>query len=240
MKRNLLFHIYPIRGAVWMWHAQELAKYRNVFNGRRIISVVTDSATEAEEEMRRQFAPLEAEFFFRYNQSGLAEAAYFVETLKLLQSLDPNEATFYAHAKGVTHFRESEDKLNIYRRWSEAMYALCLSRPDVVDHLLETYASIGCFRLKMERTARWLYSGTFFWLRHDVLFSRKWQEIIEERHGVEDYPGRHIRYDESFCLAGDETPWQDLYNGFVTDEKILEWKSDLDRRFPRTLPSSTF
>lgn len=222
MIRNLLFHCYPVRGhPLWTWHAGELIKYKEVWNGRKIVVIATDGTTESADQVVKAFLPLNAELFVTRNQSYLAEVLHFTEMLGLLESRRSDEATFYAHAKGVTH---SGDRIRIIQRWSDIMYRLNLLRPDFIDRKLKSYGTIGCFRERIRHAgAEWIFSGTFFWVRHDLLFSRNWRDIHKERYGVEGYPGRHFKFEESCALHPEVVPASLLYNGWISDEVVERW-----------------
>lgn len=222
MIRNLLFHCYPVHGSIWPWHASQLVKYSDAWNGRKIVVIVTDGSTSPPEDVIRVFAPVKAEFFVTRNQAYLAETLHFVEMLSLLKSLDPNEATFYAHAKGVTR---TGSLLEAVKSWSELMYTLNLHRPSLIERKLASFAAVGCLRMKIRHAgAEWCYPGSFFWLRHDVLFSRNWRDIEQERYGVEGYPGRHILFEESCSLNPEVIEPVRLYDGYVTDDLIEAWR----------------
>jgi hypothetical protein len=201
-------------------------RYKHVWNGRKIVTVVTDGLTEPADEVVRRFLPLDAEIFITKNQSYLAETFHFIEMLELLKSDKDNEATFYAHAKGVTH--SGENRIEAIRRWCKLMYALNLSRPKLIDSKIKLYPVIGCLRQKMRHGgSNWHFSGTFFWVRHDALFSRNWRDIEKERYGVEAYPGRHFKIEESYALNPESIPASSLYEGWVTEDLISWWTKRL-------------
>jgi hypothetical protein len=221
MARNLLFHCYPVRGhPLWPWHIEQLLKYKSVWNGRKIIVIACDGTTESADQVVKAFLPLDAEIFVTRNQSYLAETLHFIEMLQLLETHSRDDATFYAHAKGVTH---SGERIEIIRRWCDLMYRLNLLRPDFIDCKLKSYGTIGCLRNPFRYFGvDWHFSGTFFWLRHD-LFSRNWRDISQERYGVEGYPGRHFKLEESYALNPEYVPPSLLYDGWISDEVIERW-----------------
>lgn len=199
MKRNLLYHLYPKRLSYWRWHVEQLIAHASAWNGRRIIVLVLDHWTVDEKEAIDALAPLNAEVLVRPNNAELGETTYFVETFKLLKSLDPEEATFYAHGKGVS--REG-GPLDPIKQWSKAMYVLNLGRIDIVEKKLATHSTIGAFRVQMPHSgSTWSFAGTFFWLKHSTIFSRNWSDIERGRWGVEGYPGRHLKFEESYAVT---------------------------------------
>lgn len=225
MIRNLLFHCYPVKGTIWPWHVEQLLKYRPVWNGRRLIVVVTDHTTDPIDQVLKAFAPLECELFVTRNQSFMSETYHFIEALSILQSDKDDEATFYAHSKGVTRKGALEP---IVQRWSDIMYRLNLKRPDLVDKRLRQYPTVGSLRIRMPHGgSSWCFAGTFFWLRHDALFSRNWRDVMMERYGVEGYPGRHFKFEESYSFNPECVPPMSLYNGWISEDVIKSWEKRL-------------
>jgi hypothetical protein len=216
--RNLIFYCYPVKGTVWEWHAEQLKKYKSAWNGRRILVLSLDHMTVPEEKAREHFASLEAEVLIRKNHRHLHETAHFIEALSLLESRRSDEATFYAHAKGITR---TGGMLEAMKRWSTLMYEANLSFPELIERKLSTFAAIGCLRWRLDRTPKkWCYAGTFFWLRHDAIFSKNWRDISQEKYGVEDYPGRHLEMRESCCLTLEQVPPISLYEGWINEQMI--------------------
>jgi hypothetical protein len=215
--RNLLFHCYPISGTVWPWHVSQLLKYRSVWNGRRIVILALDHRTAPEAELRAQLAPLNAEILVRQNNPALAETAHFIDTLELLKSSRADEATFYAHATGVTRTAPTQDPV---RRWSDLMYQATLSFPKLIDSRLSKAGTVGCLRwthdpAQLPIRSGWCWAGTFFWMRHDLLFSRNWRNIEQKVYGVEDYPSWQFSKEESSCLTREQILPHNLYYGAV-------------------------
>lgn len=223
MKRNLLFHLYPKKDSIWSWHVDRLLEYRDVWNGRRIVTVVLDKDTESKGTVERALEGLNAEISFERNDPKLGETKLFIEMLGRLRSVDPDEATFYAHAKGVTRNPKEVEGI---RLWLKAMYVLNLESIAAVEWALARYGTVGCFRHAVKHGgASWCFAGTFFWLRHYDLFTRDWRRIDQSIYGVEGYPGMHFRWDELCSWTPDNIGPDKLYTGVVTDQKIQEWKS---------------
>ena len=130
------------------------------------------------------------------NDPKLWETASFPRMLEMLQSLAPDEITFYAHGKGVGYMDPAK------RRWCDTMYYFNLSSPALVDAILDSYDALGAYQWKnrFHAGSPWHYSGTFFWLRHKAIFSRNWRDIEPTMYGVEGYPGRHIPLERTFSL----------------------------------------
>lgn len=223
MKRNLLYYLYPRKWSVWRWHISHLMHYKHVFNGRKIVVVAIDQHTEPLAKLMPVLNALEAEVLWVQNDPVLGETRHFLEKLALLESKDPNEATFYAHAKGVT---QTGSWLTGALSWSKAMYTLNLGNVAAVERALSVYGAAGCFKHFLDHAgSRWCYGGTFFWLKHSTLFSRNWRSIELSRFGVEGYPGKHLRWAEMRGFTPDNVGPVWLYNGGVTDSYIEQWKS---------------
>lgn len=223
MKRNLLYYLYPRTSSVWRWHIEQLQKYWGAFNGRKIIVIAADQHTKASQKVLPVLAPLNAELVWVNNDPALGETKHFLEKLSLLESRDPQEATFYAHAKGVT---QTGPWLAGAVSWSKGMYDLNLGNISAVEKALSLHSAVGCFKHLMNHGgARWHYSGTFFWFKHSTLFSRNWRSIEQSRFGVEGYIGRHLRWGEMGAFTPDNVGPVWLYRGGVTDAYIELCKS---------------
>jgi len=227
MVRNLLFYCYPVRGTSWAWHVPRLLEHRRVFTGRKIITVSIDEKTENPNVVLRTISPLEAEVRFVENDEKLGEAAHFVDLLGLVKSEKEDEATFYAHAKGVT--RHGKDLVPILN-WSWLMYEAALRFPELVDQKLKKAGVVGSLRYQhVAPRSGWCFAGTFFWFKHSALFRRDWKKIDETFYGVEDYPGVQFKLDESHCLTPLSPGPNELYSGAITNEFIEKAVEDLSK-----------
>jgi len=228
MKRNLLFYIYPIRGSCWSWHFDRLTEYKEVFTGKRMIVIAKDERTEDIAKVREQAAALRAQIFEVTNDSKFGELNPFHEHLKYFESVNRDELLFYAHGKGVTHTWYRENVL----AWANGLYKMNLACPALIDKLAIKYQAIGALRGKGSHGGgSWHFSGTFFWLRHDGLFSSpKWRERYADRYGVEGFPGRVIPFERSFCLSP-EGNFGNLYLKKLPAELPDEWLRLLKKQF---------
>lgn len=224
MKRNLIFYLYPRRGSIWSWHVDQLVQFRHAWNGRKLITVAIDHLTEHPTTVLQRLQPLGAEICWVQNDPNLGETAHLIHKLSLVSSLNEDEATFYAHAKGVTH---GGHLLGAVMRWCEAMYTLNLGSIPAVERSLSLFSAVGCFRHFLRHAgSRWCYGGTFFWLKHSTLFSRKWWDIEHSKYGVEGYPGRHLRWGELRTFTPDNVGPSWLYAGGVTHAYVEQWKQN--------------
>lgn len=226
MRRNLFFHLYPVKGSFWDWHLDQLRRFRKAFNGRKIVVVAEDRRTAPFADVARRLEGLGAEIVRVPNDPARGETRHFLKGLDRLESLDENEITFYAHGKGVTH---KGLKSLIMQSWAKSMYAMNLASIGSIEKVLRRRSAAGCFRQELRHAgSRWHYSGTFFWFKHAALFSRDWRKITRGKYGVEGFPGRHIPLADSFDL----TPFRhftDLYSHVITPRETRRWLADLRR-----------
>jgi len=203
MIRNLLYNCY-IRpdNEAGLHNIEILNQYAHVFNGRKIVLVKTDKNSLSLKQIQGAFT-FPAEFIEYRNNPKRGEVVGFLAALDMLRSRNPNEATFYAHTKGVS--RNSRER-ELIRPWYTAMYHECLSEPDLVDKVLALHPLAGCFKRndfwpEFETQVKWYYSGTFFWFRHDAVFSRPdWRATDSNRFGVETWLPRFMAADQAFTL----------------------------------------
>ena len=203
-KRHLLYHLWPVRGSTWRWNVEQLLQRIDLFNGRRIVAIVSDERTEDIAVVRAAFDGHGVSFIERPN-SAHGESDTFPLMLAEVAREHPDDLSFYAHAKGVKYEPQWPPAV---RRWAEVQYAVALDRwPEVRAHL-ERHAMTGLLR----RTGRyanhghvgdWHYSGTFFWFRHDAVFRRAWQDVPRFYGGVEAWPGMLFAPEETSCLLLD-------------------------------------
>lgn len=228
MKRNLLFHLYPVRGSCWKWHIEKLVDYRNAWNAKKVIVVAQDDRTVPTQEVRQAAEVLGAEFSEVKNDPRLNEVPHFHNHLKLFESQNSDEALFYAHGKGVTR----PEFLRNILTWAEAMYYVNLSCPELIEALLRRYKAVGAFRHCNQNHggSRWHFSGTFFWLRHDAIFGGAWDKPYGDRYGVEGFPGRIVPEKESISLT-EGADYADLYQHPAPKDKYLSSLETLKKKF---------
>jgi hypothetical protein len=216
MIRNLLYNCCPLSATreVWQDNVRRLCKYPEAFNGKRVVIVRTGEGMDDPETVEPAFDALgDVEFLRLPNHPTLHEVSGFIETLEEhFFSLDADEITFYAHTKGVGRVaRFPATKVSVMQ-WRNRMYHECLSDLGRIEEAMKTHAACGCF-LHPEYVeekllwTRWMFSGTFFWFRHDRVFGNpNWKFMGPEpvkRHAVENYLGAHFDRTEVFCLYGE-------------------------------------
>ena len=216
--RNLLMFICPIAGPEWRRNLHQVIQRMALFNGQRLIAVVVGEGLESPDAVRAELVGQACEVLEFPNDRQLGEGVAFPELLTRVQSDDPNEITFYCHAKGVT--KQFTDKIFPIRRWADAMYEVLLDDVDSVESALSEKAFAGAFRVKsatFPSGARcefnWHYTGTFFWFRNQAVFSgNNWSKVESDFWGVEAWPGRQCTINESACLLVDDAEPGGLYS----------------------------
>src|SRR6185503_16720255 len=140
-KRNLIYHIWPVRDSNWAWNLDQLKSRIDIFNGRRILGIVHDNRSEPPERVQKYVEGHGFEFVIAKNDQR-GEAITFAIMMQNVASDDPNEITFYAHAKGVKYGANTPPPV---RRWAEVLYRVALDDWLTVKDQLSTYAITGLF-----------------------------------------------------------------------------------------------
>lgn len=208
MRRNLLYNCCAFEWSnEWRLNVEKLNAYAEVFSGRRIVIIRYGQNILPPADVKKAFG-FDAEFIEMQNDPVHREASGFVDALGLLESLDANEATFYAHTKGVSYrsgqFYGTVDERNMkpIRGWRDSMYEVCLGDIERVDRVLRERACCGCFLRPFGSS--WAFHGTFFWVRHDRLFSANWRSMPGPQDGgIELYPGSLFPVEDAGCLYDD-------------------------------------
>ena len=227
--RHVTFHVYPVKGfGAWQWNCDHLLRNADLFNGRRIVSIVTDDTTDSAEEVQRYLGGFTDEFIVMPNNPRLREVATWLPMLfKLTDFNSESDVTFACHAKGVRHKINADNSGSTLFRWTEAMWSTC-SNWDIVRPLLEKHATAGSFRRFNTITrgfGQWHYSGTFYWWRNRDAFRRNWRYLPQGFFGTEAWPGLLFSKEESAVVFGDDV--QDLYKldywNNVMKSKLDDW-----------------
>src|SRR5712671_7067778 len=70
-RRNLIYHIWPVRGSTWKWNLDQLKQRIDLFNGRRVVGIAHDSRSESPETVQEYLEGHGCEFFIIANdQTG--------------------------------------------------------------------------------------------------------------------------------------------------------------------------
>lgn len=225
--RHLMFHVWPVAGpGTWQWNCDRLIENEALFNGRRLIGIAVDQASDTAETVMEYLGSrgFEAEYIVAQNVPNLGEVTTFVPCLEKLETyFGPGDVTFRAHAKCVRHRIALEDAGATIFRWTNAMWdANC--HWESVRPILEQHATAGIFRRKMQRIGRswgpWHYSGSFYWFRNRESFARNWRYVPNAYYGTEAWPGLLFpAINESGLIFGDNVG--DLYT-------LPYWESEIE------------
>lgn len=233
--RNLLYHLYPIRGQ-WQWHAKRLRDATSFFTGRRIVAVATSDSCDPVEAVKDALPGFE--IIAVQNNPTLREVATFEPLFSSLQA--DGSCTLFAQSKSVTHGNNY-----VFRRWAEMLYETCLDYWPWTKNLLKRFPVAGSF-LKVgrgwpahESESKWHYSGSWFWFRNNDLFGKPdWKRINKFWAGIEPYPSLHFGLHQAGCIFHRGTvPTLNFYeeptntnpNGFrllneVIEPALREWR----------------
>ena len=222
--RNLVFHIYPRHGCEWNWHrhVQHIIDNESIWTGKRVISIGTGNGLASPETVKRQFRGVRVDnWVVLPNKQTVGETEPFFESVKLIASQNANEVTFLAHTKGITHPQDSKESL-----WSEMMWETCLDLPSV-DDALRSHACVGPFKRHMKLLkSSWHYSGHFGWINHARVFgSPGWENIVQQRAGMEAWLGAFIANGDAACIFHDNPPIGFLHTDYWENHVIPEFES---------------
>lgn len=235
VKRNLLFHIYPVKGSNWRDQVDELVGRRHIFNGKVLVGIVTDDSTDSPDEVVSRFSGMITSYRVNPNVRKHGEGVSFSWMLEAVQSMDPNEISFYCHAKGVTDGYGKASRENVHQ-WTNTMREICLDQMDVVESEIQRKGCVGAFRrLQRMGHAKWYYSGSFFWFRHWWVFQRNWGYIPKKFTGVESWPGMMFDKDEASVIGVDDVgslysvrEWNKKVVPNIAKHEPVEHKSEYD------------
>lgn len=234
-RRHLLYHLWPLRGSTWRWNLGQLLQRVELFNGRRIIAIVTDERTEDAATVQALLAGHGFEWVVMAN-TPLGEALSFPRLLEMIEGESPNDVCFYAHAKGVKYEPAFPQAV---RRWSELLYAVTLDHWPSVREQLNRFAMIGAMRrigqfANHQRVGDWHYCGTFFWFRHDAVFGARQPQVSRTvpqfYGGVEAWPGVMFSRHETGCLMLDnlrELPYHERFWAQRGAAALQQWQRGL-------------
>ena len=213
-RSNLIYYIYPRKSElnVWRWNVDELLKHIEQFDGKRIIAVALGPETATLEDVQAAFKNHHVNLWLPVDHNPtLGEVSAFEKMLRALPQDESN--TFYAHAKGVTY--DDPVKAELAKDWAYMMYESCLSDVNLIQTSLGLSPITGpfyCTQHWKDGTPLhdWHYSGTFFWFRTEELSRPNIFNIVQDRWGVEKWPGNNFTREESGKLFGQNVAW--LYN----------------------------
>ncbi|MBY6263643.1 hypothetical protein EI613_17230 [Azospirillum sp. 412522] len=228
-KRNLIYHIWPVRDSLWRWNLEQLLHRIELFNGRRIVGIASDARADTPAEVQAMLEGHGCEFIVRPNRPT-GEVETFPIMLRSLRSEEPNEVTFYGHAKGVKYREAIPPQV---RRWTEVLYRTTLDNWGGVRTALDHHVMAGSFR-RLGRIAPhrflgdWHYSGTFFWMRNAHVCDPRLLNVANFYSGVEVWPGQHFPLEKAACLFLDRlvpVPYDADFWTAVGNPALQKWEA---------------
>lgn len=222
--RNLIFHLYPKRGAEWNWHwhVDQIRDNAAIFNGKIVIGVGVGEETATIEEVKALFDGVKVAEWVVVNNSKLAETLTHVEMMRAVKTDDPNTVTLRMHTKGVTHRRDG-----VEQAWKELLWETCLDWQSVND-ALTSHLICGPLRsceplVKRVSRGQFFYAGSAYWFRNKEAFEREWDYVEQSRWWVEYIPGHLFTFAESSCLLHDFTQGSVLSDELWRETIEPEW-----------------
>lgn len=249
--RHLIYHIYPVMGnGAWEWNVDNLCQRLWLFNGEKIVSIVTDShrkrqprgpdrarhkgMTASVDQVKARFGAFadEIDFIVTENDPNLREVLTFTP---MMERLPKTGVTLYAQAKGTTRRPD-----HIAHRWTQALYEIYFDWASVTKQLKD-FPITGAFKKygpgwsPDQTQSDWHYSGSWFWFRNADLFARDWRKIDQFWSGIESLPSQCFRSDEAGCIFFEgKVPEVNLYSAdywkSVVDPSLAKWKKDSSSR----------
>ena len=216
---NLIYHVAPFRANdVWRLNVAQILRRIHLFNGKRVVAIATGPELEPPERVEREFAGRDVTFIHRPNDRTLREVTTFLPLLESVHSLAGDEATFYAHAKGVTSIGDPTG----VTYWRNSMYHALLDDLPLVKKSLAEYPCVGTHRRRHPSGRRvndprvpifpdgtddapWHFAGTFWWFRNRDLFAHpRWGALRQSGWFAEGYLSFLFPYERTCCLFMDE------------------------------------
>lgn len=232
--RNLLFHVWP-SAPMWRWNVDQLLRRIGLFNGRRIVAVVTDHATASPKEVEAAFKGNVDDMIVVPNDPAKREVATFLPLWNSVKSLHPAHVTFYCHGKGVSPMRKDSGSV---KKWVDMLHSSNLDDWPRVEAVLKTHPVAGSFKKvgrgwgAHESDSTWHYSGSFYWFRNKDVFSKPdWQRIDQFWIGIEPWPSLHFTEAQAGCLFHqDKVPTLNMYDDSYVNNVVVpafeRWKRD--------------
>lgn len=222
--RNLLFHVWPTND-MWRWNVEQLLRRMPLFNGRRIVAVVTDHTTVPPKEVEKAFQGNIDDMIVVPNDPAKREVVTFLPLWNSVKSIHPSHVTFYCHGKGVSPMRQGSEAV---KKWTEINYSVNLDRWQKVEEILGTHPVCGAFKktghgwAPHESMSTWHYSGSFYWFRNKDVFSKDWQRIDQFWSGIEPWPSLHFNSAQAGCIFhARPVPEMNLYDDHYVQTTII-------------------
>lgn len=225
LKRNLVYHLYPLKESIWRWNVAQMKSYLGAFNGAKFVVVARDQWTDHPDQVSGMVGN-DAEILVVDNDPEVKEGSGLLGVLERLSGSSSTEATFFAHGKGVT----LRDPVRIRKAMAlvRALWFLNVGCIDLVNSLMSRFGGVGAFRkmlsLKKEAST-WRYMEGFYWLANSFIFSKAWRQY-EYGEGPQEFPATFVPYDQSFNLTKDQPYW-DYMRQVPTYPEYEDWLTEL-------------
>jgi hypothetical protein len=220
--RHLLYHIYPTQGTgTWQRNLDNLLIRMPLFNGRKVVGIVTDEKCDPPEAVRQYLDGWGCEFVEFPNDPMLREVVTWVPLWEKVIDLDG--CTFYAHAKAVG--RQWNPGVSCHL-WADMMYETLLDYWPLVQLSLQSHALTGSFKKNGRGftgcPSRWHYSGSFFWARNDLFRLKKWRDVPRQWWGTEAITGLLYDKNEGGCVFHESVhPVLNIYDPKYLNNVVL-------------------
>lgn len=194
LETNLIYHVCALKSNDhWIENISQLVRRWRVFTQRKVVAVAVGPEMFGIDRVRLHF-PDDTEFLEVKNCKRLREVKTFGPLLEAIKTTDYS-VTFYAHTKGNS---TADDEYGA-KLWRNAMYHYLLDHWRSCLDLLQTHPCVGTTKMVWGKESRspfptglivgnWMFAGTFFWFRNDLVFGRDdWNVIADDRYGAEAY-----------------------------------------------------
>lgn len=209
--RHLIYHCCPLaNNDTWRECAAEIVPHWPAFSGRKIVAIAQGAGCLPAADVCAAW-PDDCEFLILPNDPLLRETVSFLPLLLSIHCRSANEATFYFHSKG----NSTAGDRDAVKVWRQAIVDNLLGDWRKCTDALERFAAIGTTKMVWPRGhapfpnglqhGSWIFAGTGFWFRHDVIFRHKhWRQIPVDRYGVEAWLGGLIDSEDAVSMY---QPW---------------------------------
>src|SRR5262245_1274008 len=225
--RNLLYHVWPVKGrGVWQRNVAQLLRRIDLFNGRKVVAVVTGRGADPAAAVRAAFWPHVREFIELPNDPRRRETQTWDALWSRVFTDDPDHVTFYAHSKGVRRHVGEETTIH---RWADVMYESLLDYYPLVEEMLQRYPIAGSFKKNgqffAESRGTFHYSGTFYWVRQCLAGPQEVAKVDRFWAGAETWPGVAWTPGEAGRVFFERNDFMDLYSAdYWAREVAPEWE----------------
>ena len=252
--RHLAYHVYPVSNGVWRWNVEQLRRRLRLFDGKRVVAVVTDPPTgrkpdpdgphspdrgrhipgcDTFEDVVAAFGDDAAgiEFIHLENDSHWREGVSWVPMMERIPG-GPRDVVFYAQAKGTTRAPG-----HVAHRWTEVLYEVYFDYMHVALKQLEDSPITGAFKklgpgwTAKQHKSDWHYSGSWFVARTADLFATDWRKLDYGWTAIEPLPSQKFAAADAACLFHEAAvPKMNLYSrGYwkrIVEPALAKWKAD--------------